>query len=127
MSVNPNTRILVVDDFATMRRIIKNVLKQIGFKNVDEAEDGRPALAKLNSNEYDLVISDWNMPNMDGLTLLKSVRGDDRLKDTPFIMVTAESQKENVIEAIKARVSEYVVKPFTSEYLTDKINRVLGG
>jgi len=126
MGIDKNMKILVVDDFATMRRIIKNILKQIGFSNIDEADDGEPALAKLHTGGFDLVISDWNMPKMDGLTLLKSVRSDDQLKDLPFLMVTAEAQKENVIEAVKAKVSDYIVKPFTAEVLGEKLDRIFG-
>jgi len=126
MGIDKNMKILVVDDFATMRRIIKNILKQIGFSNIDEADDGEPALVKLRTGGFDLVISDWNMPKMDGLTLLKSVRSDDQLKDLPFLMVTAEAQKENVIEAVKAKVSDYIVKPFTAEVLGEKLDRIFG-
>jgi len=126
MGIDKNMKILVVDDFATMRRIIKNILKQIGFANIDEADDGEPALVKLRTGAFDLVISDWNMPKMDGLTLLKSVRSDDQLKDLPFLMVTAEAQKENVIEAVKAKVSDYIVKPFTAEVLGEKLDRIFG-
>jgi len=126
MGIDKNMKILVVDDFATMRRIIKNILKQIGFANIDEADDGEPALVKLRTGGFDLVISDWNMPKMDGLTLLKSVRSDDQLKDLPFLMVTAEAQKENVIEAVKAKVSDYIVKPFTAEVLGEKLDRIFG-
>lgn len=126
MGIDKNMKILVVDDFATMRRIIKNILKQLGFVNIDEADDGEPALAKLQAGGFDLVISDWNMPKMDGLTLLKTVRSDDQLKDLPFLMVTAEAQKENVIEAVKAKVSDYIVKPFTAEVLGEKLDRIFG-
>lgn len=126
MAVDKNMRVLVVDDFATMRRIIKNILKQLGFTNMDEADDGEPALNKLRAGGFDLVISDWNMPNMDGLTLLKAVRTDEQLKDLPFLMVTAEAQKENVIEAVKAKVSDYIVKPFTAEVLAEKLDRIFG-
>ncbi|NDC38955.1 MAG: response regulator, partial [Proteobacteria bacterium] len=97
--------ILIVDDFATMRRIVKTCLRQLGFENVTEADDGKVALEKLNANEFKLIISDWNMPNMMGIDLLRSVRGDQRLKALPFLMVTAEAQKENVLEAAKAGVS----------------------
>jgi two-component system chemotaxis response regulator CheY len=126
MGMDKNMKILVVDDFATMRRIIKNILKQLGFSNIDEADDGEPALAKLQAGGFDLIICDWNMPKMDGLTLLKTVRSDEQLKDTPFLMVTAEAQKENVIEAVKAKVSDYIVKPFTAEVLSEKLDRVFG-
>lgn len=107
---NFKIKVLVVDDFPTMRRIIKNLLKQLGFENVDEAENGEDALKKLRSSEYGLVVSDWNMPVMEGIELLKNVRSDPQLKDIPFLMVTAEAEKEKVIEAIKAGVDNYIVK-----------------
>lgn len=119
-------KILVVDDFATMRRIIKNILRQLGYKNIEEADDGDAGLKLLQSQSFDLVISDWNMPRMSGLELLKAVRSDNRLGDMPFLMVTAEAQKENVIEAAKAKVSNYITKPFTAETLAEKINKILG-
>jgi two-component system chemotaxis response regulator CheY len=117
-------RILVVDDFSTMRRILKNILKQIGYTDIDEAEDGNGALAKLRQDKYDLVVSDWNMPNMSGLDLLKAIRADSALNGIPVLMVTAEAKKENVVEAIKAGVNNYVVKPFTAEVLREKIEKV---
>jgi len=117
-------RILVVDDFSTMRRILKNILKQIGYTDIEEAEDGNGALAKLRQDKYDLVVSDWNMPNMSGLDLLKAIRADSALNGTPVLMVTAEAKKENVVEAIKAGVNNYVVKPFTAEVLREKIEKV---
>ena len=118
-------KVLVVDDFATMRRIIKNALKQIGFTKVMEADDGNAALRELKREEVGLILADWNMPNMDGLDLLKAVRGDEGLKDIPFIMVTAEGQKDNVLEAVKAGVSNYVIKPFTPQTLEEKTKKVL--
>lgn len=118
-------KILVVDDFATMRRIIKNILRQIGYRNIEEADDGDVGLKLLKAQAFDFVISDWNMPKMSGLELLKAVRSDNQLSDMPFLMVTAEAQKENVIEAVKAKVSNYIIKPFTAETLADKINRIL--
>ncbi len=118
--------ILVVDDFATMRRIVKGNLKQLGFSKIVEAEDGRIALEELKKNKIDLIISDWNMPNMNGLELLKAVKGDESFKKIPFVMVTAEGQKSNVMEAVKAGVSNYVVKPFTPETLEEKLKKVLG-
>lgn len=118
-------KILIVDDFPTMRRIIKNLLKEIGYTNVDEAEDGKSALSKLKSEEFDFIISDWNMPNMTGIELLRSVRSDPSLKDKPFLMVTAEAEKENVIEAIKAGVDNYIVKPFTAATLKEKIDKII--
>ena len=117
-------KILVVDDFSTMRRIVKNILKQIGFANIEEAEDGNSALARLRLGGYDLVISDWNMPNMSGLELLKAIRSDSALSSVPVLMVTAEAKKENVVEAIKSGVNNYVVKPFTADVLKDKIEKV---
>jgi len=127
MTLNPNIKILVVDDFKTMRKIIKNILTQLGFKNIIEADDGTTALELLKKQKVDLIISDWNMPKMNGLELLKSVRSDDNLKDIRFIMVTAEAQKESVIEAIKHGVNQYVVKPFTPETLKEKLEKVFGG
>jgi len=114
----------VIDDFSTMRRIIKNLLKQIGFINVDEAEDGQDAYNKLKLQKYDLVISDWNMPNLDGLGLVKKMREDEELKDIPVLMVTAEAEKDRVIEAIKAGVNNYIVKPFSGEVLREKIEKI---
>ncbi len=116
--------ILVVDDFSTMRRIVKTCLRQLGFENISEAEDGKVALEKLNNQDFKLVISDWNMPNMMGIDLLKAVRSSDKLKHLPFVLVTAEGQKENVIEAAKAGVSNYVVKPFTADTLQTKLDAV---
>ncbi|MCX8031209.1 MAG: chemotaxis response regulator CheY [Thermodesulfovibrionales bacterium] len=118
-------KILVVDDFATMRRIVKNILKQIGFENIEEAEDGEQAFNKLKSGGFKFVVSDWNMPNLDGLGLLKKVRSDPELKNIPVLMVTAEAEKEKVIEAIKAGVSNYIVKPFTAETLKEKMDKIL--
>lgn len=122
---NFNIMVLVVDDFPTMRRIVKNLLKQIGFENIEEAEDGIQALNKLKSNKYGLVVSDWNMPNMEGIDLLRSVRNEaEPLKNIPFLMVTAESEKDKVIEAIKAGVDNYIVKPFTAEVLMEKLSKI---
>jgi two-component system, chemotaxis family, chemotaxis protein CheY len=127
MDVNKNLKILVVDDFATMRKVIRNLLKQGGFENIVEAEDGVAALKVLQSQKVDFVISDWNMPNMSGLELLKAVRGSDDLKELPFLMVTAEALKDNVVAAVKAGVSNYIVKPFTAEVLTEKIEKIVKG
>jgi two-component system chemotaxis response regulator CheY len=127
MGLNTDLKVLVVDDFATMRKIIKNILTQLGFKNIYEADDGTTALEVLKKEKIDLIISDWNMPKMNGLELLKTVRSDPNLKDTLFIMVTAEAQKDNVIEAIKHGVNQYIVKPFTPETLKEKLEKVLGG
>lgn len=126
MPFNTDMKILVVDDFATMRKIIKNILGQLGFKNIIEADDGTTAWEILQKEPVDLIISDWNMPKMSGLELLKKVRGDDKLKDTPFLMVTAEAQKEYIIEAAKYRVSQYIVKPFTPETLKEKLEKIFG-
>jgi two-component system chemotaxis response regulator CheY len=117
-------KILVVDDFSTMRRIIKNILKQLGYENIEEAEDGAQAFNKLKTGNFGFVVSDWNMPNMDGLELLKKVRSDPDLKALPFLMVTAEAEKDKVIEAIKAGVSNYIVKPFTAEVLKEKMDKI---
>ena len=117
-------KFLVVDDFSTMRRIVRNLLKELGFTNVDEAEDGAVALAKLREGNFEFVVSDWNMPNMDGLTLLQNVRADARLKTLPFLMVTAEAKKENIIAAVQAGASGYVVKPFTAATLQEKLEKI---
>ena len=121
-----NLPVLIVDDYKTMLRIIHNLLKQLNFKNVDDASDGSAALTKLRSKHYGLVISDWNMEPMTGLELLKEVRADARLKDLPFIMITAESKTENVIAAKEAGVSNYIVKPFNAATLKTKLAAVLG-
>ena len=119
-----NLRFLVVDDFATMRRIVRNLLKDLGYHNVEEAEDGSDALARLQASPVDFVISDWNMPNMDGLQLLNEIRKDDALKTIPVLMVTAEAKKENIIAAAQAGASGYVVKPFTAATLEEKLNKI---
>ena len=124
MAMDTTIKVLVVDDFATMRRIIKNVLKQMGFTNIVEAVDGSDALETLKEEGVGLIVSDWNMPNMSGLEFLKVVRGDDNYKTIPFVMVTAEGMKENVIEAVKAGVSNYIVKPFTPETFSEKLKTV---
>ena len=116
---------LVVDDFSTMRRIVKNILRDLEFKNILEAEDGTAAVNLLKSQKVDVIVSDWNMPKMTGLELLKFVRSDSELKDMPFLMITAESQKENVVEAVKARVSNYIVKPFTAATLGEKLAKII--
>jgi two-component system chemotaxis response regulator CheY len=126
MTVDKNMNILIVDDYKTMLRIIRNLLKQLGFDNVDEATDGSAALARMRSKSYGLVISDWNMEPMTGYELLKEVRADSGLNKTPFIMVTAESKTENVIAAKKAGVNNYIVKPFNAATLKTKIASVLG-
>lgn len=126
MAVDFNMPILIVDDYKTMLRIVRNLLKQLGFDNVDEATDGSMALEKLRSKSYGLVISDWNMEPMTGYELLKEVRADGQLKSTPFIMVTAESKTDNVVAAKKAGVNNYIVKPFNAATLKQKISAVLG-
>ena len=118
--------VLVVDDFATMRRILKNIFRQLGFENVIETDDGTTALEALKKNKIDLIVSDWNMPKMTGLELLKTVRASDEYKGIPFLMVTAEAQKQNVLEAVQAGVSNYVVKPFTAEQISDKLEKIFG-
>jgi two-component system chemotaxis response regulator CheY len=118
-------KILVVDDFTTMRRIVRNLLKQLGYENIDEAEDGQQALSKLKNDKYHFIISDWNMPNMTGIELLQHIRSDLELKSLPFLMVTAEAEKERVIEAIKTGVNNYIIKPFTAEILKDKMEKIL--
>jgi two-component system, chemotaxis family, chemotaxis protein CheY len=117
-------KFLVVDDFSTMRRIVRNLLKELGFTNVDEAEDGAVALGKLKAGGFDFVVSDWNMPNMDGLTLLQSVRADPALKHLPVLMITAEAKKENIIAAAQAGASGYIVKPFTAATLSEKMEKI---
>lgn len=122
--VQKTMKILVVDDFPTMRRIIKNLLKDLGFENVDEAEDGAIGLEKLRNGNFDFVLSDWNMPNMDGLDMLKAVRADPKLAKLPVLMVTAEAKKENIIAAAQAGANGYVVKPFTAATLEEKLNKI---
>lgn len=125
MDIDKNMKILMVDDFATMRKVIKNLLKQTGYNNIVEAEDGVDALKVLKSGKVDFIISDWNMPNMTGLELLKAVRADKDLTGLPFLMVTAEGLQENVVAAVKAGVSNYIVKPFTAEVLNEKIEKII--
>ncbi|RXZ32853.1 chemotaxis protein CheY [Oxalobacteraceae bacterium CAVE-383] len=120
----PNTRFLVVDDFSTMRRIVRNLLKELGYTNVDEAEDGAMALNKLRSEAYDFVVSDWNMPVMDGLTMLQEIRKDPQLSKLPVLMVTAEAKKENIVAAAQAGANGYVVKPFTAATLDEKLGKI---
>lgn len=126
MSVDMNMNILIVDDYKTMLRIIENLLKQLGFKNIHQATDGSMALKILRESHFGMVISDWNMQPMTGLQLLKEVRADDKLKTTPFIMITAESKTENVVAAKEAGVNNYIVKPFNAETLKQKITAVIG-
>ena len=124
MAYNKEMRILVVDDFSTMRRIIKNILRQLGFTNIVEADDGSTAWETLNKDKIDFIISDWNMPKMPGIELLRKVRSSEEFGALPFLMVTAEAQQENIIEAVQAKVSNYIVKPFTAETLGQKIDKI---
>jgi two-component system chemotaxis response regulator CheY len=124
MMVDKSLKILVVDDFPTMRRIIRNLLKELGFENVDEAEDGALALGKLRNGGFQFVVSDWNMPNMDGLTMLQNIRADPALAKLPVLMVTAEAKKENIVAAAQAGANGYVVKPFTAATLEEKLTKI---
>jgi two-component system chemotaxis response regulator CheY len=117
-------KILIVDDFSTMRRIIKNLLRDLGFNNIAEADDGQTALPLLKSGKFDFLVTDWNMPGMDGLTLLKTVRADEDLGDMPVLMVTAEAKREQIVVAAEAGVSGYIVKPFTAATLREKIEKI---
>ncbi|MBS4068891.1 MAG: chemotaxis response regulator CheY [Sulfurimonas sp.] len=117
-------KFLVVDDFSTMRRIVRNLLKELGYTNVDEAEDGVVALQKLNGSNFQFVVTDWNMPNMTGIELLKAIRADPGLKHLPVLMITAEAKKENIIEAAQSGASGYIVKPFTAATLEEKMNKI---
>ena len=117
-------KFLVVDDFPTMRRIVRNLLKELGFTKVDEAEDGAVALSKLKAGGFDFVVSDWNMPNMDGLQLLQAVRADPQLKHLPVLMITAEAKKENIIAAAQSGAHGYIVKPFTAATLSEKLEKI---
>lgn len=119
-----DTRFLVVDDFSTMRRILRNLLKELGFMNVQEAEDGVDALARLRAEKFDFVVSDWNMPNMNGIELLRAIRADARLKHLPVLMVTAEAKRDNIVLAAQAGASGYVVKPFTAAKLDEKLMKI---
>jgi two-component system chemotaxis response regulator CheY len=126
MPVNKAMPILIIDDYSTMRRIVRNLLAQLGFNNVDEAANGKEAIAKMQEKNFSLVISDWNMEPMTGLELLKFVRADAKLKEMPFIMVTAESKPENILAAKQAGVSNYIVKPFAADTLKTKMSSVIG-
>ena len=121
---NKDMKILVVDDFPTMRRIVRSLLKELGFTNVEEAEDGQEALTKLRAGGFEFVVSDWNMPNLDGLEMLKEIRQDPKLSSLPVLMVTAEAKKENIIAAAQAGANGYVVKPFTAATLEEKLNKI---
>jgi two-component system chemotaxis response regulator CheY len=125
LMTDKNMRVLVVDDIATMRRIIRNIFKQLDFKNIDVAEDGAAALERLKKGNYDFVVTDWHMPNMTGIDLLKAIRADDTMKDLPVLLVTAETEKENVVEAAQSGANGYIVKPFTPSVLQSKINKIL--
>jgi two-component system chemotaxis response regulator CheY len=124
MPADLNMKVLVVDDMVTMRRIVKNILKQLGFGNVDEAENGQEALQKLRADTFGFVVSDWNMPVMTGIDMLRAIRADEKLKNLPVLMVTAEAQQSNLIEAVQAGVSNYIVKPFTAETMQEKIGKI---
>ncbi|MDF0666453.1 MAG: chemotaxis response regulator CheY [Nitrospira sp.] len=124
MPADPNMKILVVDDMVTMRRIVKNILKQLGFANIDEAENGQEALQKLRTDTFGFVVSDWNMPVMTGIDMLRAIRADEKIKTTPVLMVTAEAQQSNLAEAVQVGVNNYVVKPFTAETLQEKIAKI---
>ena len=124
MPADPSMKVLVVDDMVTMRRIVKNILKQLGFGNVDEAENGQEALQKLKADTFGFVVSDWNMPVMTGIDMLRAIRADEKLKAIPVLMVTAEAQQSNLIEAVQAGVSNYIVKPFTAETMQEKIAKI---
>ena len=122
--VDPKMKILVVDDFSTMRRIVRNLLKELGFANVEEAEDGAVALQKLQEGGFDFVVTDWNMPNIDGLQLLQAIRSNPALSRLPVLMITAEAKKENIIAASQAGASGYIVKPFTAATLAEKLQKI---
>ncbi|GJM05510.1 MAG: response regulator [marine bacterium B5-7] len=124
VAVDNNMKILIVDDFSTMRRIIKNLLRDLGFKNTSEADDGVTALPMLENGKYDFLVTDWNMPGMQGIDLLKAVRANPELVDLPVLMVTAESKKDQIVEAAQAGVNGYVVKPFTAQTLKEKIDKI---
>jgi two-component system chemotaxis response regulator CheY len=121
---DPTMKFLVVDDFSTMRRIVRNLLKELGYTNTEEAEDGVVALNMLRNNKFDFVVSDWNMPNMTGIDLLKNIRADEALRNLPVLMITAEARKENIIEAAQAGANGYIVKPFTAATLDEKLTKI---
>ena len=125
MAIDPSKlKFLVVDDFSTMRRIVRNLLKELGYANADEAEDGAVALQRLKAGGIDFIVTDWNMPNMDGLALLQAVRADPTLKHLPVLMITAEAKRENIIQAAQAGASGYIVKPFTAATLGEKLTKI---
>lgn len=121
---DPKMKFLVVDDFSTMRRIVRNLLKELGYTNVDEAEDGVVAMQKLTAGGIDFVVTDWNMPNMTGIELLRAIRGNSQLNSLPVLMITAEAKKENIVEAAQAGASGYIVKPFTAATLSEKLGKI---
>jgi two-component system chemotaxis response regulator CheY len=132
MALDPNMKILIVDDMSTMRKIIKNMLQQVGFKNIEEADDGATAWPKIeqglaSGEPYQFIISDWNMPQMTGIDLLGKIKGNDKLKTVPFLMVTAEAEQGNVVIAVKAGVSNFIVKPFSAQVLKEKIDKIFNG
>jgi two-component system chemotaxis response regulator CheY len=122
--VNKNMRILIVDDFSTMRRIVKNLLNDLGYSNTAEADDGHTALAALRAAPFDFVVTDWNMPGMTGIELLRAIRADDKLKTLPVLMVTAEAKREQIIEAAQNGVNGYIIKPFTAQTLEEKLGKI---
>ena len=122
--IDPEMSVLVVDDASAMRRIVRGILKELGFKNIREAQNGQAALDELRKNKADFVVSDWNMPVMSGIELLRAIRADENLKTTPVLMVTAEAKQENIIEAVKAGVNNYSVKPFNAQTLQEKLNKI---
>jgi two-component system, chemotaxis family, chemotaxis protein CheY len=122
--IDPEMSVLVVDDASAMRRIVRGILKELGFKNIREAQNGQAALDELRKNKADFVVSDWNMPVMTGIELLRAIRADESLKTTPVLMVTAEAKQENIIEAVKAGVNNYIVKPFNAQTLQEKLNKI---
>jgi len=124
VTANKNMRILIVDDFSTMRRIIKNLLNDLGYSNTAEAEDGNSALVALNQGSFEFVVTDWNMPGMTGIELLKAIRADDRYKTLPVLMVTAEAKREQIIEAAQNGVNGYIIKPFTAQTLQEKLQKI---
>ncbi len=124
MPADLNMKILVVDDMVTMRKIVKNILKQLGFAHIEEAENGQEALQKLRGDTFGFVVSDWNMPVMTGIDMLRAIRGDEKLKAIPVLMVTAEAQQSNLVEAVQAGVSNYIVKPFTAETMQEKLAKI---
>lgn len=124
MPADPHMKIMVVDDMSTMRRIVKNILKQLGFTNIEEAENGKDAFEKIKQGGFGFVVSDWNMPVMTGIELLRAIRADAELKTLPVMLLTAEAQKENIIQAVQAGVSNYIVKPFTAEQIQEKIGKI---